>query len=142
MSISEERLKQLRTQAKESDKTLIELTKQIEPLLNKNDPESRIKKLELQLQGFYHGWISSTVSQLELLNETGIIMRDISRIVERVIDQLPKITKDSGLADKEIVAIKQELEEQKKKIADTLQPIKQMIQQAQENQIKGNDIYG
>lgn len=138
----DEKLKILKTKAEESDKTLIELAKQMQPLLTKTDTESRIKKLELQIQVQYHGWVTQTFNEIEFMLESLKVMGDLSTIIEKIIDQLSKITKYSGLADKEIESIKQELEEQKKKVVETLEPLKQILKQTEEKQVKGNDIYG
>lgn len=142
MVVSAERIKQLKIKAEESEKALAELAKQFEPLLSKNDPESRIKKLELVVQSFYHAWVSTTFSELEVTAKVLNVTDDLSTIVEKIVEQLSKITKDSGTSDKEIATIKQELEDQKKKIGETLQPLQQMIKQVEERQTKGNDIYG
>lgn len=138
----DEKLKILKTKAEESDKTLIELAKQMQPLLTKTDTESRIKKLELQIQVQYHGWVTQTFNEIEFMLESLKVMGDLSTIIEKIIDQLSKITKYSGLVDKEIESIKQELEEQKKKVVETLEPLKQILKQTEEKQVKGNDIYG
>lgn len=142
MATNEEILEGLRLRAKTSEKALKDLGKQLDVVFNKSDFESRIKKIELRADILFHGSMLLTCNVVDVISNIGMMVSALNETIIKITEQLPKITQNGKSAEKELSVIRQELDDQKKKIIETLQPLKQMIKQTEENQAKGNDIYG
>jgi len=130
-----EKLSILKEQSLESTKRLADIAKEYKELRNKEDSESRIKKLELFTSSIFHGWVIETAKTTETTYE----VCDTLNIIASSIFTLHKKIEKLGNKD---VAFDQEISNMREKVANTLIPIQKKIEEDQKIFERGNDIYG
>jgi len=130
-----EKLSILKEQSLESTKRLADIAKEYKELRNKEDSESRIKKLELLTNSIFHGWVIETAKTIETTYE----VCDTLKIIASSISTLHKKIEKLGNKD---VAFDQEISNMREKVANTLIPIQKKIEEDQKRIERGNDVYG
>jgi hypothetical protein len=120
-SVDEQFFKFLKEKSQESTTRLSELINEYGKLKNKEDVESRIKKLELSVGSLFHGLMIETARNVEMSYE----IADTLKVTVRSIETLHKKIEKLGTKD---VVFDQEMFDMKEKVTNTLIPLQEKIE--------------